>query len=585
MKLAGKPYEAHLLAVIFLYVLGFAVYVNSFPVPFVFDDFPNIRDNPSIRLTAIDIEGLHAAAFESPTSRRPVANVSFALNYFAGGYDVKGYHLVNILIHVANGVLVYFVALMLLGRIHTPADRRPKPDPSVCLAALFAAAIFIAHPVQIQAVTYIVQRMTSMATMFYLMSLQFYLLGRRREDRSGRIAYWLAALTSWLLALGSKEIAATLPLVIVITEYLFFRLPHKTWPGIQPGVLLLALAATAGVVFFYLGAEPAATIAEQYVGRDITPGERLLTELRVVVFYMSLLAFPYPGRLSLDHTFTISHSLTDPITTLVAAVILVALIFTAMRLARRHPTLSFCILWFLVTLSIESSFIGLELAFEHRLYLPMFAFALAIAYLLSLTPVRHRVVITALAGIFVIVLVAVSIARNITWQNPATLWADAASKNPTSYRARNNLGRVLIGQGKREQAARQFIEAIRINPEYPEPHNNLGTLHAQSGRFRLAHAHFATAIELNPQYAQAYNNLGVALLSQGFAREAAIQLGQAVHLAPRYAKAHANLSTALARLDQPQAACRHVLIAIQLNPEVPHAQAAAEECYSDSKTD
>ena len=109
MKLAGKDYEIHLPAIIVLYVLGFAVYLNSFPVPFVFDDYPNIHDNTSIRLTSIDIESLRAAAVESHAPRRPIANVSFALNYLAGGYDVKGYHLVNIFIHVANGALVYFL--------------------------------------------------------------------------------------------------------------------------------------------------------------------------------------------------------------------------------------------------------------------------------------------------------------------------------------------------------------------------------------------------------------------------------------------------------------------------------------------
>jgi len=585
VKLAGKPYEVHLLAVIFLYILGFVVYLNSFSVPFVFDDYPNIRDNPSIRLTTIDNQSLRAAAFESHAGRRPLAYASFAFNYFFGGYDVKGYHLVNILIHIANGILVYFVALILLGRTCLPSNTASSPNLRPRLVALFAAALFVAHPVQIQAVTYIVQRMTSMSTMFFLLALLLYLLGRQREDRSGRVAFWLAALASWFLALGSKEIAATLPVVIVISEYLFFPDPHKKWPGIHPGTILLAFAATVGVAFYYLGIEPAVTIAEQYSGRDITPGERVLTELRVLIFYLTLLAFPYPGRFSLEHAFTISHSLTDPISTLAAAAILIALTVIAVRLARRHSILSFCIIWYLVTLCIESSFIGLELAFEHRLYLPMFAFALAIAYLSSLTPIRHRAIVTALAAIFVVVLAVGSIVRNTAWQDPAILWADTVSKSPSSYRARNNLGRVLVAQGEREQAARQFNEAIRLNPQYPEPHNNLGTLHAQAGRFELAHAHFATAIKLNPRYAQAYNNLGVALFSQGFAREAAQQMAVAVRLAPRYAKAHLNLATALARLGQPQAACRHLLTAIHLDPGVHHSQAALEGCHADSKTD
>jgi len=583
VKLAGKPYEVHLLAVIVLYVLGFAVYLNSLSVPFVFDDYPNIRDNPAIRLTAIDLEGLRAAAIESHASRRPVANISFALNYLAGGYDVKGYHLVNILIHIANGVLVYFLALMLLRKNQSLTDRPSASDRRTRLVALFAAAIFIAHPLQIQAVTYIVQRMTSMATMFYLMSLLFYLLARQRKDRSGRSAYWLAALAAWLLALGSKEIAATLPVVVVLVEYFLFRDPRKAWPGIHYGYLLFAFAASAGVVLLYLGAEPVSTITEQYVEWGFSPGERLLTELRVLIFYLSLMVYPDPGRLSLDHAFTISRSLTDPVTTLVAAAILVALIFAALRLTRRHPILSFCIMWFLITLAIESSFIGLELVFEHRLYLPMFAFALAVAYLLSLTSARYGAVVTALGGVLVVTLAAASIVRNMTWQDPVVLWADAVSKNPTSYRARNNLGRVLVDQGKREQAVRQFNEAIRIKPDYAEPHNNLGTLLARAGRFAQAREHFATAIELNPRYAQAYNNLGVALLSQGLTREAASQLDQAVRLAPGYAKAHANLSTALEQLGQSLVACRHLLLAVRLDPAVPHSKVALERCRSDSK--
>lgn len=578
VKLAGKPYEAHLLAVIILYILGFAVYLNTFSVPFVFDDYPNIRDNSSIRLTAITIEGLHRAGVEGHAVRRPVANISFALNYLAGGYDVKGYHLVNIFIHVANGALVYFLALILLRRNRSLTDRQPASDRRLQLAALFAAAIFVAHPVQIQSVTYIVQRMTSLATMFYLTSLLLYLLGRQRHDFSGRGAYWVGALVSWSLALASKEIAATLPVMIVLAEYFFFRERGKTWPGINLWIPIFALAATAGVSLVYLGTEPAAAIAGQYAHRDFTLGERLLTELRVLTYYLSLMVFPYPGRLSLEHTFTISRSLTDPMTTLAAALMLAAFVITALRLARRQPILSFCMFWFLVTLSIESSFVGLELAFEHRLYLPMFAFALAAAYLVSLTSIRHRTLVMVLGGLVVVTLATISVARNMNWQDPAVLWADAASKNPTSFRARNNLGRVLVDQGKREQAARAFDEAIRIKADYAEPHNNLATLHAQAGRFDQAKAHFMAAIELNPSYAQAYNNFGVALLNQGLVREAAVQLGQAIRHAPRYAKAHANLSRALAPLGQPREACKHLQIALHLDAAVPHSQTALEKC-------
>ena len=335
MKLAGKPYEVHLLAVILLYVLGFAIYLNSFSVPFVFDDHPNIRDNPSVRLKAFDASGLRTAAFESRSARRPIANISFALNYFAGGYDVKGYHLVNILIHVANGVLVYFLAIILLFRHRSITGMRQLSDRRVRLVALFAAAIFIAHPLQVQAVTYIVQRMSSMATMFYLLSLLLYLLGRQRTALVERSVFWLAALAAWLLALGSKEIAATLPAVILIVEILFFRDPARTWPGINPGYVLFTIIVSVGVAFLYLGTEPAAAIAGQYADRGFTPAERMLTELRVLVVYLSLMVFPFPGRLSLEHTFFVSTSLVEPVSTILCAAFLILLIVVALRLGRR----------------------------------------------------------------------------------------------------------------------------------------------------------------------------------------------------------------------------------------------------------
>jgi tetratricopeptide (TPR) repeat protein len=584
VKLAGKPYEVHLLAVILLYILGFAIYLNSFSVPFVFDDHPNIRDNPSIRLTTFDARGIRAAALESRSQRRPIANISFALNYVVGGYDVKGYHLVNVLIHVVNGMLVYFLALMLLRRHRTITGAHESSDRRLRLAALLAAAIFVAHPLQTQAVTYIVQRMTSMATMFYLMSLLLYLIGRQRTDLAERSAFWLAALAAWLLALGSKEIAATLPVTVVLIELLFYRNAQRAWPGIHPGYLLFAMLASAGVVVLYLGTDPAATIAEQYVLREFGPLERLLTELRVLVFYLGLMTFPYPGRLSLEHSFSVSHSLIDPVSTILAVVFVVVLFVAALRLAPRHPILSFCILWFFVTLSIESSFIGLELAFEHRLYLPMFGFALALAYLFLLVPARYHVWTTVTAGALVLALASATIARNSIWRDPVALWTDTVFKSPASHRARNNLGRVLADRGERERARIQFEEAIRLEPDYAEPYNNLGALHAQAGRFDAAQAHFGRAIELNSRYAQAYNNLGVALLRQGRVRKAASQLGQSVRIAPRYAKAHANLSVALAQLGQPGESCRHLLIALRLDSTVPHSESALETCRSISNT-
>ena len=585
MRLPSKAFEAHLLAVIVLYVLAFAVYANSLPVPFVFDDFPNIRDNPAVRMTELDLGSLWTAMVESHAQRRPVANVSFALNYFVGGYDVKGYHLVNILIHVVNGVLVYLIALTLLDRDARMRGVEPPSRQRLWLAALLAAALFIVHPVQLQAVTYIVQRMTSLATLFVLLALFLYLLGRKSRPGAARGACWAGALGAWLLALGSKEIAATLPVLVVLTEYLFYRDPARSWPGIPLLAPVLALAATAVVALLYLGADPWGVLAEQYTGREFGPRERLLTELRVVVYYLGLVTLPLPGRLGLEHAFDVSRSLVDPATTLAAAGALGAALLAALWMATRRPIVSFCILWFLISLTVESSFLGLDLAFEHRLYLPMLGPALATGYLATIAPTRHAAVTTACAVTVIAALSTVTVMRNAVWQDPFRLWADTVAKNPASHRARNNLGRALAARGELELAAREFEKAIRIKPDYAEPHNNLGALFARAGRYHEAMVHFAAALAANPRYAQAYNNVGVAQLEQGHAEQAVSMLNTAVRIAPGYAKAHANLARALAATGQMTEACRHHRLARELDPSPPIVFPEIEGCQSVSNHD
>ena len=168
-------YMYHLFAFLAICLLGFTIYWNTLDSPFVFDDFHNIRENPYIRISNFDLKGLYKAGVKSPASGRPFANASFAVNYYFGKYDVRGYHLVNICIHIINGFLVYLFSQVTFRRTQArvpPNGARalipPAPNPAFIAASLFAALLFISHPIQVQSVTYIVQRMNSMAVMFFL---------------------------------------------------------------------------------------------------------------------------------------------------------------------------------------------------------------------------------------------------------------------------------------------------------------------------------------------------------------------------------------------------------------------------------
>ena len=195
-----------------------AIYSNTLKGPFVFDDHGNVYDNPFIiRVTELDLQKLYDAGIKS-CCPRPVANISFALNYYFGRYDVTGYHVVNIVIHLLAGVLVYLLASVTFRQLFRTEHRETVPvgDRAIAWMSLFAACIFVTHPLQTQAVTYIVQRMTSMAAMFYLLSLVLYIYGRLSRQRWMRWLLWAGCLISWVLALGSKQVAATLPLSVVL---------------------------------------------------------------------------------------------------------------------------------------------------------------------------------------------------------------------------------------------------------------------------------------------------------------------------------------------------------------------------------
>jgi tetratricopeptide (TPR) repeat protein len=561
--------------------LCFLSYSNTFESPFVFDDLRHINRNPYIRLTHIDFRQLYDAGFKSPISSRPVANITFALNYYLGKYDATGYHVFNTVVHLINGILVYCLAMILLRKWSRVPPAQvfhnwgpsviPPPDSSSRLIALFAAIIFVLHPLQTQSVTYIVQRMNTLAAMFYLLSLLLYIHGRFAQDNKKRWALFFTSILSWAMALGSKEIAATLPLVVLLCEWIFFQDLSITWLTRNKVYLFLPLAALVLMALIYLGPHPFERVSSPYAYRDFTMGERVLTQLRVVVLYISLLLYPSPSRLNLIHHFKTSHSLFDPVTTILSALTIVAVLSMAVCLARKKRLVSFCIFWFFVNLIVESSVIGLEMVFEHRLYLPMVGFALVLAYLLfSLFSNKREWAIT------VLVVIAVSLGtatylRNNVWKDDMGLWSDVLSKNPQSVRAHLNLGTLLVTRGKVDEAIAHYTEALKIEPYYVRVHNNLGIALKEKGNLDEAISHYRTALRIRPRYADAHNNLALVLRDQGKLDEAISHYGKALQINPGLAEVHNNLGIALREKGSLDKAISHYRKALELDPNLADA--------------
>jgi len=561
-------YKYHLIAVPTICILCIIIYSNTLHSPFVFDDTDKITENSHIRLTSLDFQRLYDIGFSS-ISNRPVVHISFALNYCFGRYDPAGYHLVNITIHLISGLLVYFLSLAIFSRILlSPAQPLNRSTTGqIFLMSLFSALLFIAHPLQTQSVTYIVQRMNSMSVMFCLLALFLYDRGRIARISGSRWTLFFGSFMSWIMALGSKEIAVTLPFIVLLYEWYFFQDLDTAWLKrnikyfLVPGVLLCLLA------FIYLGINPIGKILAFYEHKDFTMWERVLTQFRVIIFYVSLLLYPHPLRLNLDHHITTSHSLVDPITTLLCLVTILGLMGLAFYIARRNRLISFGILWFFINLAVESSVIGLAMIFEHRLYFPMLGFALIVSYLVFHFLSNRRSWAIIISAVIVLSLGTATHLRNRVWQDGISLWSDAVSKNPQSYSGHNNLGVDLSKQDRTEEAIRHFSEALRIKPEYAIAHTGLGFALAKQGKTAEAISHFFEALRIDPLHVVAHTNLGNVFFAQGRLEKAISYYSRALQINPEYAEAHNNLGNALDKQGRATEAIKHFSEALRINPE------------------
>ena len=541
------------------------IYAETLSGPFIFDDRNNIRDNPHIRISQITWSGLTSAAVDSPSHHRPVANISFALNYYMHGYNVVGFHAVNIIIHIISGILLYFLVQT---TFRTPAlQSRYERYKWI---SFFSAAIWLFHPLQTQSVSYIVQRMNSLAAMFYILSFLCYAQLRVHPQDRRKWALLSGCILAGMLALGTKENAATLPLFLLLYEWYFFRDLSLKWLKEHLALLAGLLLLTAIVALVFLGIHPLDKIWAGYAFRNFTPAQRLLTEMRVVIFYISLFFWPHPSRLNLDHDFALSHSLTDPITTLFSMLAIVVLLVLAVVTAKNQRLISFGILWFLGNLVIESSIFGLEIIFEHRLYLPSMMFSLVVVVLVYRWA-RPAWLKPLILCTLTIVAALWTYERNEVWGDRIAIWQDCIKKSPHKARPYNNLGAALADAGQYDKAIEQYHKALQINPYYPNAYTNLGFALAKQGKVEQSITQFLKALELKPRDYETLSNLGVALLMQNRQAEAIEYLSEAVALNPYFAKAHNNLGVALNRLGRAQDAIDQYSIALQLDPDYAEA--------------
>lgn len=463
---------------LFTLLIGFS-YSNTLDVPWLLDDRPNIVYNIFLHLEQLSLENILNTFYTNPSNPyqlsekiyRPVACLSFALNWYFGQDDVFGYHIVNLSLHFITSISLFFFILNLFQTPRLKKDAfilKYSFQKTAFLTAFWATLFWSVNPIQTQAVTYIVQRMASMAAMFYIMGMLFYLKGRLKPY--SRSFFWYGCcFICFVLSIGSKQNGVMLPISLLLVEILFFQdLSNKqTLKKLLVFSLITALLLLFLSMFLFLNNNPLSIL--NYKNRTFSVIERLLVQPRVLTFHLSQIFFPSPERFSIAHDFVLSSSIFRPWTTIPSISFIIILIAIALYEAKKQPLFSFAVLFFFINHVIESTVLPLEIVFEHRNYLPsMFLFLPLVFWFTQLLNQYHsqKKTLRFLFGICLLITIAISFSvstylRNNVWKDDVVLWSDAYKKAPNDARAANILA-IRLAWGDRSNHPNRYDMAIEL---------------------------------------------------------------------------------------------------------------------------
>ena len=528
---------------------------------FVFDDRTFIYDDASpVHITRLS--QLTDILFSKVLVRK-IGLISFAINFYFGGLNPYGYHLVNVIIHILNGFILFLLSYTIL----TLASNEGKGRGNAFKISFLGSLLWLVHPIQTQSVSYIWQRLASLSTLFFLLSFLCYIKGRLLHAHK-RVALFICSVIFGLLALGTKQNTATLPLFVILSEFLFFQPKPFKLDRKKLGIIILF----GGLFILISGIYLTYNLYPSLFDPSLTPLERGLTQLRVVIFYLSLLIYPHPSRLNVAHDFSISHSLFSPFTTFLSLLVIIGLIALAIYLIKKNRLVSFALIWFFGNMVIESSIIPLEMVFEHRLYLPfMGLIVVVIGLCVSLPKKEWEKWVTG----FIILLLSLfsywTYERASVWGEPFSLWMDASKKSPYKARPHNNLGMAYGKKGMIDEEISEYKKAIAINPNHKNAHYNLGSAYYKKGMLNEAISEFKKALTINPYLVQAHNNLGMAYGKKGMIDEEISEYKKAIAINPNFVEAHYNLGNAYHKKGRLDEAISEYNKALTINPNLVEA--------------
>jgi tetratricopeptide (TPR) repeat protein len=527
--------------IILLVIVGAAAYANSFSGPFIFDDEGGILDNPYI-IHLWPLSKAMSAAPQSPVAGRPAASLSLAINYAISKYAVWSYHIFNLLIHILAALTLYGIIrrTLLCSRLNENFGNHAE------VLAWAAAAIWMVHPIQTESVTYIIQRTELMMGLFYLLTLYLAI----RTMCSQRPFIWsVLSVICCGLGMATKEVMVTAPFLVLLYDRTFAAGSFRQ-AFIKRSRFYIALAATWGILILLMRQGPRSMTIGFSIG---TAALDYAMNQSIVIMHYLRLAF-WPKGLCLYYNLHIIKDWSKILPPLLAVLFMTAVTLWGLFRNRNWAYLS---VWFFGILAPTSSFIPIaDLAFEHRMYLPLAGLTVlavtagytllnqAAKQSLFISKFGHRIGLILLT-IIIITLSLTTLRRNNDYRSAMAIWQSVLEVVPDNPVAHNNFGLALKSLGRVNEAIKHYQTAIEIDPGEARAYNNLGIALKSQGKLDEALNYYRRAILINPNYADAHNNLGNALRQQGKFDEAVSHFKQALQLDPENANIYFNLGLTL----------------------------------------
>jgi tetratricopeptide (TPR) repeat protein len=551
--------SARVKALALICVCGVIIYFATVHSPFIYDDAHAIEDNPYIK----NLSKFQQMVGVQNIFNRSILLFTFSVNHAIGQLDVFGYHLINLMLHLCVGIMLYFLTMELL------TIENPALTPTFQRLPLAVSLIHIFNPINVESVTYLSSRSSVLVTLFYLSSFYLFIRfvnSKEKKKKWKNIHYPIVILFLFYLGLGTKEIIVTLPIIAVL--YLWVHSSTKNFHKFLPELAVILIPLIIYLLYRYVQMGNLLVIKTDPYSYMIDRSLYILTQIKVVIsYYFVKLIFPINLNFEPDIRLVSGFLDWEWVVSLIIGVCIAIGIFY-----QKSILLKCAFIWALITILPTSSIIPLkQIATEHRTYLPGLGINMGLG-ILFLRGVSHRKLIPPTLFIFLVIYGLLAMKRSLDYRSEINLWQDTVRKSPYKSMVHNNMGTAYLSKERLKEARKSFEVSLALSPSSTDPYINMGHIDARNKEWDKAKLKYDLALKLGANRSQVFFNSGLMRLKLNKPAEALPFLLEAIKIKNHRPLYHQELGNAFRMLKQYDSALKSYRKVLELEPNYVEAQ-------------